>query len=550
MREVTISDHGGRIMATISRMWSWWLEETDEKDGRAKFILTIFVTAFAVSWYTWVIKKSRKEKLLWLLPPGPPGLPLIGNLPFVEPELQLYFFRLTKIYGPIFRLQLGNKLCVVLNSPSLAKEVMRDHDAVFANRDAPITALTISYGGMDIAWSAYGHDWRIQRRLFVREMMSNTILESYYTLRRQEVRRTVCDIYTKIGTPISIREQMFLTVLNVIMNMIWGGTLKGEERIRVGAEFRRVVEECVELMGKPNISDIFPVIARFDLQGLDRRMKRLLLWFDQIFDSVLDQRRKTVKAEGNGKSQESTDFLQLLMQLLDDEDPKTRITMTHLRALLMDVVVGGTETTSTTVEWALSELMYHPHIMRKVQDELEKVVGKNNTVEESHLRKLHYLDAVLKEVLRLHPVLPLLIPRRPSASCNVGGYTIPKDTRVLVNAWAIHRDPDAWDRPFEFRPERFLTEATKSDFNGNDFRYIPFGSGRRICAGLPLAEKMLMHVLASLLHSFEWALPEGTELDLLEKFGIVIKKSTPLIAIPSPRLSNPQLYAPYATFEI
>lgn len=157
--------------------------------------------------------------------------------------------------------------------------------------------------------------------------------------------------------------------------------------------------------------------------------------------------------------------------------------------------------------------------------------------------KLHYLEAVFKETLRLHPALPLLIPRHPSQSSIVGGYTIPKDTKVFLNVWAMHRDPEALDEPSEFKPERFLSYPCKWDYSGNNFQFLPFGSGRRICPEIPLAEKMVMYALASLLHAFHWKLPEGEELDLSEKFGIVMKKSKPLIAIPGQRLSSLKLYA-------
>lgn len=204
-------------------------------------------------------------------------------------------------------------------------------------------------------------------------------------------------------------------------------------------------------------------------------------------------------------------------------------------------MIGGTDTTITTVEWVMAELLNTPQIMAKVQQELKDVVGVNNIVEESHLPNLHYLDAVLKETLRLHPALPLLLPKRPSQSAIVGGYTIPEGTKVFLNAYAIQRDPQVWESPLEFQPERFLN-STNLEYAGNNMNYLPFGSGRRICAGLPLAEKMLMFVLASLLHSFDWKLPEGENVDLSEGFGLVIKKNERLLAIPAPRLSNFELY--------
>ena len=205
-------------------------------------------------------------------------------------------------------------------------------------------------------------------------------------------------------------------------------------------------------------------------------------------------------------------------------------------------MIGGTDTTITTVEWVMSELLNNPEIMSKVQQESKHVVGMNNIVEESHLPNMHYLDVVLKETLRLHPALPLLLPKRPSQSAIVGGYKIPEGTKVFLNVYAIHRDPQVWESPLEFQPERFLSPSTNLDYAGNNMKYIPFGSGRRICAGIPLAEKMLMFIFASLLHSFDWKLPEGENVDISEEFGLALKKSERLLVILTPSLPNLKLY--------
>lgn len=204
------------------------------------------------------------------------------------------------------------------------------------------------------------------------------------------------------------------------------------------------------------------------------------------------------------------------------------------------MVVGGSDTSSNAIEFAFAEVMNKPEVMRKAQDELDRVVGKDSIVEESHMHKLPYLHAIMKESLRLHPVLPLLIPHCPSETCTIGGFSVPKGARVFVNVWAVHRDPSSWENPLEFKPERFLN--SKFDYSGSDFNYFPFGSGRRICAGIAMAERMFLYFLATLLHSFDWRLPEGKKMDLTEKFGIVLKLKNPLVAIPTPRLSNPALY--------
>lgn len=422
----------------------------------------------------------------------------------------------------------------MVTSPAVAREILKDHDTIFANRDVPVAGKEAAYGGCDIVWTPYGPEWRMLRKVCVREMLSSATLDSMYTLRRKEIRGTIGYMYGRAGFPVNVGEQMFLTVLNVITNMMWGGTVKGEERVGLGREFRQVVGEMTELLGMPNVSDFYPCLARFDLQGIRKKMKGLAKGFDKIFDGIIDQR---LKMNGN----DSKDFLHFLLQLKDGGgDAKMPFTIIHLKALLMDMVVGGTDTSSNTVEFSMAEMMNKPEVMQKAQQELETVVGKDNIVEESHIHKLPYLQAIMKEALRLHSVLPLLVPHCPSESCVVAGYTIPKGARVFLNVWAIHRDPMIWERPAEFIPERFLNG--KVDYSGNDFNYFPFGSGRRICAGIAMAERMVLFSLASLVHSFDWKLTAGEKLDVFEKFGIVLKKKVPLIAIPTPRLCDPALY--------
>ncbi|CAL8156636.1 unnamed protein product [Prunus armeniaca] len=212
------------------------------------------------------------------------------------------------------------------------------------------------------------------------------------------------------------------------------------------------------------------------------------------------------------------------------------------------MMLGGTDTSSNTAEFAFAETMNNPAVMGKAKQELDDVVGKGNIVQETHISKLPYLQAVVKETMFLYLLEPLLIPHCPIETCIVGGYTIPKGSRVLVNAWAIHRDPSNWEDPLDFDPNRFL--RGKWDYSGRDFNYLPFGSGRRICVGTAMAERMMVYTLATLLHSFDWKLPQGEELDLSEKFGIVMKKKIPLVLIPTPRLSNLALYEWPTIFQV
>ncbi|XWS61025.1 hypothetical protein CRYUN_Cryun07bG0090300 [Craigia yunnanensis] len=527
-----------KVVALAFECWSWCCNGLAEQTIIIRAAATLLAAALAIACYFWWVKKSTKS--MPPLPPGPPGMPILGNLPFLQPDLHRYFSELTQIYGPIIKLQLGRKICIVISSPSLAKEVLMDNDAIFADRDPPKAAIIGTYGGLDLAWRPNGPEWRMLRKLVVHELMSKTTLDASYAQRRREVREMVKDIYGEVGSPINVGDQMFVTTVNVVISMLWGGSLHGEERSRFGIAFRPLVVEFVDLLGAPNISDVFPFLTRFDLQGIQSRMKKVLMRFDEIFESVIAQRRKPV--DQGKKREESKDFLQLLLELNQQGDYKTSLSMDEIKGLLVDLIVASTDTTSVTVEWAMTELLRNPEKMRKLVEELDRVVGDQNIAEESHLPQLLYLAAVIKETLRLHPPTPLLVTRKPSKTCIVAGYTIPKVSRVVFNAWAIQRDPEFWDDPLKFEPERFLKDTEKGNYRGNNFQFFPFGSGRRICAGLPMAERMVAYVLGVLVHSFEWKLSEGTKVDIHERFGVVLKKMEPLVAIPVPRLSDLQQY--------
>ncbi|VFQ88732.1 unnamed protein product [Cuscuta campestris] len=493
-----------------------------------------------LGWFSWILllKNPTSKQQPPPLPPGPKPLPLVGNLLSLRPDLHAHFADLSQVHGPIFTVWLGRKVGIVVTSPALARAVLKDHDAAFANRDVPAAGREATYGGRDIVWTPHGAEWRMLRKICVREMLGSSALDSLRHLRRLEVRRAERFFHGQAGQPVNIGEQMFLTVLNVITAMIWGGTVTAGERI--GLEFREIVGEMSELLGFPNVSDFYPNLARFDLQGVCRNMKALVAKLDGIFETVIDRRLGMEDGEKKGNK----DFLQVLLELKDSEgDEKTPFTITHLKAVLMDMVVGGTETTANTLEFAMAEIMKQPEVLTKLRDELDNIVGRDNIVEESHIHHLPYLQAVMRETLRLHPALPLLVPHCPSETRTVGGYAVPKGTRVFVNVWAIQRDPRVWENPLEFRPERFLEGDKKWDFSGRDFEYLPFGSGRRICAGVGSAERMFIYALATMIHSFDWNLPgDAEELELSEKFGIVLKKRVPLVLIPTPRLSPSRLY--------
>uniref|UniRef100_A0A7N2MUN7 Uncharacterized protein n=1 Tax=Quercus lobata TaxID=97700 RepID=A0A7N2MUN7_QUELO len=203
----------------------------------------------------------------------------------------------------------------------------------------------------------------------------------------------------------------------------------------------------------------------------------------------------------------------------------------------VDLIAGGTDTSAKTVEWAMSELLNQPHLIQKAIEELDGVIGRERWVEEKDIPQLPYIDAIMKETMRKHPVVVLLAPHLALEDCDVAGYKIYKGTRVFVNAWSIGRDPSLWDAPEEFYPDRFLGKDI--DVKGQYFGLLPFGSGRRMCPGYSLGLKMISSSLANLLHGFEWKLPDNVkpgDLSMEEVYGLSTPRKSPLVAVLKPRL--------------
>lgn len=336
----------------------------------------------------------------------------------------------------------------------------------------------------------------------------------------------------------------FATTLNLISNTIFSVDIIDPE-FETAQEFKELVWRIMEDAGKPNLSDYFPWLKRFDLQGVRRHVQVSYVRMHQIFDEIIEKRLESRSSLSSSKSRHG-DFLDVLLDQCDVKDGG--FSMETIKPLILDLFIAGSDTSGLTTEWAMAELLRKPSVMEKAKKELEQVVGSRQDVKESDIDGLPYLQAIVKETLRLHPPAPLLLPYiagndvKISTSASTSGYyLIEKGNQVVVNAWSIGRNPKYWKDAMSFSPERFLSGGNNNnnipqlDYKGRDFEYIPFGGGRRICPGLPLAERMVNLMLASLIHSFNWKLPNGVTpqtLDMSEQFGITLKKALPLSAVP------------------
>ncbi|KAI0516618.1 hypothetical protein KFK09_009295 [Dendrobium nobile] len=520
--------------------------ENREKNQMA---LLIFVFLFVTFIFAFIrlLSGNHRRRVHGRLPPGPKGWPIIGNLPQLGPKPHQTLHALSKTFGPILSLRFGSVDVVVASSSAAASQFLRTQDANFSNRPPNSGAEHVAYNYQDLVFAPYGARWRMLRRLCALHLFSSKAMEDFRDVRGGEVEQLVRELAKKAGEAVDVGGEVNTCATNALTRATVGRRVFGGKDEREGAEeFKEMVVELMKLAGVFNIGDFVPGLAWLDLQGVVKKMKKLHGRFDEFFDGIIAEHREAEeKADSDGKR---SDMLSILIGLKEEAGGEgIKLTDTDIKALLLNLFTAGTDTTSSTVEWALAELIRHPNLLKQAQIELDSVVGSDRLVSESDLPNLPFLQAVVKETFRLHPSTPLSLPRIASKDCEIDGYLIPEGSTLLVNVWSIARDPSMWpDEPLAFRPERFLMGGLHEgvDLKGNDFELIPFGAGRRICAGLSLGLRMVQFMTATLIHAFDWCLVDGQmveKLDMEEAYGLTLRRAMPLIAKPMTRLA-PKAY--------
>ncbi|KAK4258226.1 hypothetical protein QN277_007698 [Acacia crassicarpa] len=474
-----------------------------------------------------VSNKSHKLNF----PPGPRPYPIIGNILQLGSIPLLSMTNLSRFYGPIMSLKLGTRTTIVISSPEIAKEAFHKHDLDFSSRAFPDSVRALDHHKFSVGWLPISPQWRALRRACAIQLFSTVRLDSTQFLRQRKVEDLINHVheYSIKGEAIDLAEAAFTTVLNTISNMLFSRDFAcyGSDKTQ---EFKKLVVEVADETGKANVSDLFPVLSFLDLQGVRARLTGYYKKLFEIFNDILEERLSF--RGSNMKSKDDNDVLDSFLDIIQDESSQlSRADVLHLFA---DLFVAGIDTTSSTLEWAMAELIRNPNKMAKSRTELQQVLGKSSVkLEESMVSNLPFIQAVIKETLRLHPPAPLLIPHKANCDVELCGFLVPKNAQILANVWAMGRDPSIWDDHNSFLPERFL--ETEIDFKGTDFEFIPFGAGRRICPGLPLASRALGLTLASLIYHFDWIVPGGIkpeDMDMSQNYGITLHKAQPLRAIP------------------
>ncbi|AES98625.2 putative costunolide synthase [Medicago truncatula] len=471
-------------------------------------------------------------------PPGPPTLPIIGNLHMLGKLPHRTLQSLSKRYGPIMSLQLGQVPTIVISSSKGAESFLKTHDIVFASRPKIQGSELMSYGSKGLPFSEYGPYWRSMRKFCTLKLLSASKVEKSGPIRKEELGVLVNTLKkaSLVGEVVNVSEIVENLIEDIVYKMILGRG-KYEQ-----FDLKKMIKDGLTLMGAFNLADYVPWLGIFDLQGLTQACKKTSKALDEVLEMIITEHEQTTNTD------DPKDFvdtvLSIMHQTIDVEGGQDLvIDRTIIKAILLDMIGASIDTSSNVIEWALSELLRHPRVMKILQDEIQNEVGNKRMVEEKDLKNFNYLDMVVDETLRLYPVAPLLIPRECRENITIDDYSIKEKTRVIVNAWAIGRDPDVWsENAEEFYPERFIEK--KMNYLGQEFESIPFGSGRRRCPGIQLGMITVKLVIAQFVHCFNWELPHNispSNLNMEEKFGLTIPRAQHLHAIPSYRLDDAKL---------
>ncbi|XP_024029880.1 cytochrome P450 71D9-like [Morus notabilis] len=500
----------------------------DLKISSFSFLFSIFL--FVFMGLKILIQRAKSTSSASKLPPGPWKLPLLGNLHQIFGSLPHRGLRdLAKKRGPFMYLRIGQIPTIVVSSAEFAKEVMSTHDVIFASRPQALSSQILLYDCTDVAFAPYGEYWRQLRKICMQELLSAKRVESFRPVREEEMFNLMEWIASNVGSAINLTERIKYSTYDITWRAAFGKKIEDHD------EFISIIEESLESSGGFDFVDLFPSFSflawitpsRPKCESIKRRAGR-------IMENIIKEHKDKKSTAKNNESQtDQEDLVDVLLKFHNNAETGFSLTTENIKAFFQDIFFAGSETSATAVDWAMVEMMKNPRVMKKAQDEVRQVFNEKGSVDETVLSKMKYLKCIVKETLRLHPSAPLLLPRESGENCVINGYVIPVKTRVIVNAWAIERDPKYWTEAESFIPERFLDSLI--DFNGRNFEYIPFGAGRRICPGMSFGLINVELPLAMLLYYFDWELANGVkheDLDMTELFGATVRRKDNLYLIP------------------
>ncbi|XP_059306737.1 cytochrome P450 71A4-like [Lycium ferocissimum] len=497
------------------------------------YSILIPLLVFIFSLHQWFFTSSNVQKKL---PPSPRKLPIIGNLHQLGSHPHRSLHKLSEKHGPVMLLHLGSKPMLIASSVEAARAIMKTHDLIWASRPKSSIVDRLFYRSKDVGFSPFGEYWRQVRSITVLHLLSNKRVQSFRGVREDETTNMIAKIRQGCDSSSSIiylGDHLCALTNNIISRVALGRTYNERES---GIDAKAILAEFVELLGCFNVGDYIPWLKWINkITGLDTKVEKVAKKLDIFLESVIEEHIIRNK-ERKYRAGEAKDFVDVLLEIQNGKETGFPLQRDSLKAILLDSFAAGTDTTYTTLDWTMAELLRQPRTMETLQNEVRQLAQGKSEITEDDLKNMQYLKAAIKESLRLHPAIPLLIPRESMEDVKLlGHYHIPAQTQAIVNAWAIGRDPLLWGNPEEYRPERFLNSDI--DVKGLNCEFIPFGAGRRGCPGSSFAIAVIELAVAKLVHKFNFALPEGLkpeDMDMTESTGITTRRKSPLLVVATP----------------
>nr|BBD34746.1 putative cytochrome P450 [Eschscholzia californica subsp. californica] len=499
----------------------------------------------------WSTTKSKT----WV-PEAAGGWPIIGHLLVLARSNNLphiTFGSMADKYGPAFTIRIGLHRSLVVSSSEVLKDIFITNDITFSSRPKVIAMKYMGYNYANFGFAPYGPYWQKVHKIVNHELLSKSRLESLQHVWVSEIQTSIKQLYKLWvkGTkeeevkPVLIELKKWVSdlMLNISVRIIvgkrfeFGSNTSGCDE---AVKFQKALRELFRLMGMFVLSDAMPFLGWLDLGGYEKEMKKTARELDFLLEGWLEEhKRKRYGEIKHEKDDEITDFMGVLISILGDGKLHGFDVDVIIKSTCLTLLLGGSDTTMVSLVWTIASLVNHPHVLKKMKDELDVHIGRDRRVDESDIKNLVYLQAVVKETMRLYPPGPLAGPRESTKDCIVAGYHIPVGTRLIVNTWKIQRDPMVWSDPLEYKPERFLEDQHGNmDVAGQNFEFVPFGSGRRSCPGSSFALQVVHLTLAYLIHGFELKTSCGAPTDMTESPGLTNVKATPLEVLLIPRLAS------------
>ncbi|KAK1409825.1 hypothetical protein QVD17_36354 [Tagetes erecta] len=468
------------------------------------------------------------------LPPCPPKLPVIGNLHQIcgKPRHEA-LWKLSKEYGPVMQIYIGSKQFLIITSPAMAKEILKTQDHIFCSRDHFQATKRLTYNFSDVAFSPYNSHWREMRKLLVTEFVGPKRAKVSSHVLVTEMENMINDLSSyPPNTAVNLSNMLMEIVKQMVCKVAFGNNYR-RQPVK-GPSWHLLIHQVLELLNG-SLGDSFLILGFLidQFSGFNRRLNDGFRSLDAYMDAIIDDHIKNKSDQET--SDEDRDFVHTLLDMMLKENATSyRPNHADLKALMLNILAGGIDTTVETMIWAMSEINRNSRVMLKLQSEVRSCTGRIRNVGELDTKKMTYLKMVVKETLRLHSPVPLLIPHLCLSHTEIAGYNVYPSTPVLINAWGIARDPSTWgENAAEFYPERF--ENLDGDFGRDRFEMLPFGGGRRSCPAINTAPANVEFVIATLVYWFDWELPGGMkceDLNMEDGGTLTLGKKMPLCLVP------------------